>query len=125
MNSVNAAAHKSYQTYLISRLQDPAYAATYLETHLDPDDPDPELLFLAPSNVAEALGRSPQQTELQLTTLFHQPGSHAIHHLSTWLHQLGLKLTVIPDPPTHGFATIPLSEIQWQRHSHDRSPANQ
>ena len=112
MNSVNAAAHKSYQTYLISRLQDPTYAATYLETHLEPDHPDPELLFLALSNVAEALGRSTQQTELQLTTLFHQPGSHAIHHLATWLHHLGLKLTITPDSPLpNGFATLNLGEI--------------
>jgi DNA-binding phage protein len=112
MNSVNAATHKSYQTHLISRLQDPTYAAIYLETHLEPDDPDPELLFLALSNVAAALGRSTQQTELQLNTLFHQPGSYAIHHLATWLHQLGLKLTVTPDSPlTNGFAILNLGEI--------------
>jgi DNA-binding phage protein len=101
MNIVKAPASKSYQDSLISRLTDRVYASTYLETHLEDDTPEPELLYLALSNVAEALGRSdfPEQLHLhqqQLENLSHHSGVHAIQGLAKWLDQLGLQLTITP-----------------------------
>lgn len=95
----------SYQDYLISRLKDPAYAAIYLETHMEEDeDNQPELLRQALDNVLQALSRSsmsPEQVEMQrqkLSDILSQPGSQAIYGLAIWLDELGLKLTVkVPD----------------------------
>ena len=56
MKNVKAQASDSYQDYLISRLQDPHYAAIYLETHLEEEILEPELLKLALQNVLQALG---------------------------------------------------------------------
>jgi len=88
----------SYQDYLISQLENPHYAATYLETHLENEaDPEPDLLHLALVNVSEALRRSrlsPQQAaqhRQKLEDIFHQPGLEAVHRLSQWLDALGLK----------------------------------
>ena len=92
-----------YHEFLISHLKDPSYAASYLETHFElneNEDPDPELLRLAFSHVAEALGEpqmTPEQTKLhleQLDELLSQRGSDVIYSLGTWLKALGLKLTV-------------------------------
>ena len=93
----------SYHDYLISRLKDPSYAALYLETHFEleeDEDPDPELLKLALSNVAEALGeqhKSSEQAKLhleKLDELLSKRGSEVIYGLEGWLNALGLKLTV-------------------------------
>ncbi len=89
----------SYHDYLISRLKDPSYAALYLETHFELDEsesPDPQLLRLALSHVAEALG-SPDQIKVhqeKLDELLSKSGSDVIYNLGTWLQLLGLKLTV-------------------------------
>lgn len=92
-----------YHDFLISRLKDPTYAARYLETHFeleDGEDPDPELIRLALSHVAEALGEpqmTPEQAKLhreKLDELLSQRGSEAIYNLGQWLNALGLKLTV-------------------------------
>ncbi|MBD1922197.1 transcriptional regulator [Microcoleus sp. FACHB-831] len=90
----------SYHPYLISRLKDPSYAAVYLETHLEEKGPEPELLELALSNVAEALGErnmSEEEAKMhreKLSQLLSQRGSDAIYNLGNWLNALGLKLTV-------------------------------
>ncbi|MBW4494957.1 MAG: transcriptional regulator [Oscillatoria princeps RMCB-10] len=93
----------AYHDFLISRLKDPSYAARYLETHFeleDGEDPDPELIRLALSHVAEALGElqmTPEQAKLhreKLDELLSQRGSEAIYNLGQWLNALGLKLTV-------------------------------
>ncbi|HYW21566.1 MAG TPA: transcriptional regulator [Nodularia sp. (in: cyanobacteria)] len=93
----------SYHDYLISRLKDPNYAAVYLETHLElekEEKPDPELLKLALSHIAEALGEpsmTPEQLKLhikKIDELLSQRGSEAIYNLGIWLNSLGLKLTV-------------------------------
>lgn len=91
----------SYQDYLISRLKDPAYAALYLETHMEEDeDNEPGLLRQAFDNVLQALGTSrmsPEQAEMQrqkLNDILSQPGTQAIYDLAVWLNELGLKLTV-------------------------------
>ena len=88
-----------YHDFLISHLKDPNYAAVYLETHFELDegeDPEPELLRLALSHVAEALSSSEQTKQHleKLDELLSKPGSEAIYGLGTWLNALGLKLTV-------------------------------
>ncbi|MCP2731545.1 helix-turn-helix domain-containing transcriptional regulator [Limnofasciculus baicalensis] len=88
-----------YHDFLILQLKDPSYAAVYLETHFELDEgesPDPELLRLALSHVAEALG-SPDKAKIyqkKLDELLSQRGSDVIYNLGTWLQLLGLKLTV-------------------------------
>jgi len=98
---VKAPTSVSYSDYLIARLQDPSYAALYLETHFEEEeDRDPGLLKLALTDVLEALSRSnlsPEQAERQsqkLDKLLSQQGSDVIYGLSQWLSELGLKLTV-------------------------------
>lgn len=92
-----------YHEFLISHLKDPSYASVYLETHFELEEdeaPDPELLKLALSNVAEALGEqhmSSEQTKLhleKLDQLLSKRGSEVIYGLEGWLNALGLKLTV-------------------------------
>ena len=93
----------SYLDDLILRLKDPNYAAVYLETHLEVEEneePDPKLLRIALSHVAEALGEqnmTPEQAKVhreKLDELLSQSGSEAIYNLGTWLNAFGLKLTV-------------------------------
>jgi DNA-binding phage protein len=90
----------SYHDYLILSLKDPSYAAVYLETHLEEKEPQPELLQLALSNVAEALcelNMSSEQAKLhqeKLNKLLSNQGVEAIYNLANWLNDLGLKLTV-------------------------------
>ncbi len=81
----------------------PSYAAVYLETHLEleqGEEPDPKLLLLALSHVAEALGEqkmTPEQAKIhleKLDELLSQRGGEAIYNLGSWLNALGLKLTV-------------------------------
>jgi DNA-binding phage protein len=104
MENVKSIASDSYQDYLIAHLKDPQYAATYLATHLETDEPDPELLQLALKNLCQALsqsqrpGQTSEQSKLQqLDEIFAQPGSQAIQNLAFWLSDLGLKLTVQAD----------------------------
>jgi DNA-binding phage protein len=67
---------------------------------LEEKEPEPELLRLALSNVAEALGElnmSSEQANLhreQLDKLLSHEGIEAIYNLANWLNNLGLKLTV-------------------------------
>jgi DNA-binding phage protein len=100
MENVKSIASDSYQDYLISRLKDPQYAATYLETHLEGDTPDPELLQLALKNLCQALSSNQPSEKAklrQLDEILDQPGRQAIQSLSLWLNDLGLKLTVQVD----------------------------
>ncbi|MGI2902505.1 DNA-binding protein [Tolypothrix sp. VBCCA 56010] len=89
-----------YHDFLISHLKDPSYAAGYIEAILEEEDPEPELLKMALSNVAEALGEqnmTPEQAKVhreKLDELLSQSNSEAIYNLGTWLNALGLKLTV-------------------------------
>ncbi len=89
-----------YHDFLISHLKDPSYAAVYIESILEEDQPEPELLKLALSHVAEALGeqnmtpKQAKQHQEKLDELLSQPGSEAIYNLGSWLNALGLKLTV-------------------------------
>lgn len=55
-----------YHDFLISHLKDSSYAAGYLEALFEEQDPEPELLKLALSNLAEALGEqnmTPEQAK--------------------------------------------------------------
>jgi DNA-binding phage protein len=100
MKNVKVPTSDSYQDYLISRLKDPVYAALYLETHMEEEDNEPELLGLALDNVFQALSSSKmsfEQAELhrqKLDEILSQPGSVAIYGLASWLNELGLRLTV-------------------------------
>jgi len=90
----------SYQDYLISRLKNPSYAAGYIEAFFEEKDPEPKLLQLVLSNVAEALGEqnmTSEQAKLHLEKLdefLSNRGSDVIYGLEGWLNALGLKLTV-------------------------------
>jgi DNA-binding phage protein len=104
MKNVKALTSISYRDDLIRRLQDPAYAALYLETHLEEPEPEPELIHLALSQVCEALSQQKMtpdeaiQHRQKLNDLMAQPGDRAIHDLANWLEALGLKLTVVQNP---------------------------
>jgi DNA-binding phage protein len=90
--------HKSYHSYLIESLKEPAEAAAYLDAVLE--DGDPEHILLALKNVAEArksLIDSSSQTAsnwencYQLLAQGESPGLLA---LAALLDELGLKLSV-------------------------------
>jgi DNA-binding phage protein len=90
-----------YHPFLIESLtKNPALAAAYITATLEEEEPEPELLKRAISDVAEALGQPkmiPEEYELhlkKLDELLSQQGSDAICNLGTWLNTLGLKLTV-------------------------------
>jgi DNA-binding phage protein len=103
MKNVKAPTSDSYQDSLISHLKDPSYAAIYLETYLEENDAEPELLELALSNISEALSQSKMSSEQaklhhqRIAELLSQPGNLAIQNLAHWLSDLGLKLTVTVD----------------------------
>lgn len=97
MKNAIAPASDSYHDFLISNLKDPNYAAVYLETHLQEQEPELELLKLALSNVAEALGESSEQAnqrQQELDAVLSDLGSLGLYKLNNWLNALGLKLTV-------------------------------
>jgi DNA-binding phage protein len=90
-----------YHPFLIESLRKkPELAAAYITATLEEEEPEPELLKRALTDVAEALGQpkmTPEQYELhlkKLDELLSQQGSDAIYNLGTWLNALGLKLTV-------------------------------
>ncbi|NQE35861.1 transcriptional regulator [Microcoleus asticus] len=90
-----------YHPFLIESLtKNPELAAAYITATLEEEEPEPELLKRALSDVAEALGQqkmTPEQYELhlkKLDKLLSQQGSDAIYNLGTWLNVLGLKLNV-------------------------------
>ena len=99
-NSIETRRSDSYQDYLIEALADREHAAAYLTAHLEEVDPEPELLQLALSNVAEAIAAgqmspdSARESLQQLRAILSKPGSIAIYELARWLEGLGLKLTV-------------------------------
>ncbi|MGL5064302.1 MAG: DNA-binding protein [Microcoleus sp.] len=87
--------------FLIESLRkNTALSAAYITATLEEKDPEPELLKMALSDAAEALGQpemSPEQYELylkKLDELLSQSGSDTIYNLAIWLNALGLKLTV-------------------------------
>ncbi len=97
MKNAIAPTSDSYHDFLISNLKDPNYAAVYLETHLEEQEPEPELLKLALSHVAEALGESSEQAkqrQQELDAVLSDLGSLGIYKLNNWLNALGLRLTV-------------------------------
>lgn len=90
-----------YHPFLIESLRKkPELAAAYITATLEEEEPEPELLKRALTDVAEALGQpkmTPEQYELhlkKLDELLSQQGNDAIYNLGTWLNALGLKLTV-------------------------------
>ena len=91
-------ASRSYHTYLIESLKDPAEAAAYLDAVLE--DGEIELMLLALKNVAEARREivntkdSPNtgwETCYQLVSRGEIPD---IYLISTLLNDLGLKLSI-------------------------------
>ncbi len=113
-----------YHDFLISNLKDPNYAAVYLETHMETEEDeaiDPQLIQLALSNVAEALGENtmtPDQVKHhqgKLNVILSQPANIAIYNLASWLNDLGLKLTVKLAENSEG--SIQNSDISELSHS--------
>ena len=90
--------HKSYHSYLIESLKDPAEAAAYLDAVLE--DGDPEHILLALKNVAEArrslLGASnkPDADWENCYQLLAQGEAPGLLVLTALLRELGLKLSV-------------------------------
>ena len=108
----------SYHPYLISHLKDQSYAALYIEAILEEKDPEPELLKVALSNVAEALGEvnmSSEQANLhreKLDKLLSDEGIEGIYNLANWLNNLGLKLTVSVSEETEDSSTNTASQSE-------------
>jgi DNA-binding phage protein len=101
MKEVKMPTSDSYHNYLIESLRkEPELAAAYITATLEEEDPEPELLKMALSNVAEALCEkkmTPEQAKVhleKLDELLSKTGSEAIYNLGTWLNAFGLKLTV-------------------------------
>jgi DNA-binding phage protein len=94
-----------YQPFLISRLKDPTYCEGYIETCLEETSPDPGLLKLVLSDVAEALTENkltPEQLKQileQLDNILSKTGQEVIFNLANWLKSLGLKLSVNAENP--------------------------
>ncbi len=108
-----------YHPFLISHLKDPNYSAGYIEAFFEEKDPEPELLKLVLSNVAEALAAekmTPEETKQhleKLNELLSQRGNEAIYNLGVWLSDLGLKLTVTvaDDVKDNGENSLIVSEV--------------
>jgi probable addiction module antidote protein len=94
--------HKSYHTYLIESLKDPAEAAAYLDAVLE--DGDREHILLALKNVAEAHRRpigTPNQTDADWENCYQlltHGATPELPTIATLLHKLGLKLSVTVQP---------------------------
>jgi DNA-binding phage protein len=93
---VNTLVSDSYLDALIHSLQDPLESACYLTAILEAEDPEPELLPLALSDVAKAIAKTETSTQA-LETILQKQGAEAIYGLADWLKALGLKLTVTVD----------------------------
>ena len=91
-------AYKSYHSYLIESLKDPAEAAAYLDAVLEDGELEPILLAL--KNVAEArrsLSSSPTEPNVSWDTcyqLLSQGDAPGILLILKLLSSLGLKLSV-------------------------------
>jgi probable addiction module antidote protein len=90
--------HKSYHSYLIESLKDPAEAAAYLDAVLE--DGDPEHVLLALKNVAEA-HRHLTDTANEFDSdwencyqLLVQGKTPELSAIAALLSKLGLKLSV-------------------------------
>lgn len=93
----------SYQSSVIERLKNPAYAAAYLNAILEEVDPEPDLLKSALLNIAEALGDRLDPSVLnahkdRLTILLSNSNPLSIVDLMTWLEPFGLRLLVMSHP---------------------------
>jgi DNA-binding phage protein len=96
---VNTLVSDSYLDALIHSLQDPLESACYLTAILEAEDPEPELLPLALSDIAKAIAKTETNTQA-LETILQKQGAEAIYGLADWLKGLGLKLTVTVDKDT-------------------------
>lgn len=90
--------YKSYHSYLIESLKDPAEAATYLDAVLE--DGDLEHILLALKNVAEArrsltnVVNEPDLDWENCYQLLGQGKTPTLKAIATILDKLGLKLSV-------------------------------
>ena len=87
--------------FLIESLRkNPALSAAYITATIEEENPEPQLLKQALTDVAEALGEpkmTPEEYKLhlkKLDELLSHQGSDTIYNLGNWLNALGLKLTV-------------------------------
>ncbi|HBK66173.1 MAG TPA: transcriptional regulator [Cyanobacteria bacterium UBA11166] len=90
----------SYHQHRIEFLQNPEAAAAYIEAILAEKDPEPQLLQISLSHVAEALGElnmTPEEVKHHqqiLEVILSQPVNSGVYSLENWLNSLGLKLTI-------------------------------
>ncbi|NEP13026.1 MAG: transcriptional regulator [Symploca sp. SIO2C1] len=90
--------HKSYQSYLIESLKDPAEAAAYLDAVLE--DGDLEHILLALKNVTEArkslieASNEPNSDLKNYYQLLSQEEVPRLPVIARLLNELGLKLSV-------------------------------
>lgn len=90
--------HKSYKSYLIESLKDPAEAAAYLDAVLE--DGDLEHLILALKNVAEAHRsriddyNKPDSAWENCYRLLEQGKTPELSAIAALLNELGLKLSI-------------------------------
>jgi DNA-binding phage protein len=90
--------HKSYQSYLVESLKDPAEAAAYLDAVLE--DGNLEHIVLALKNVAEARrsqvdsSNEPNPAWENCYRLLDQGKTPELLEIASLLNELGLKLSV-------------------------------
>lgn len=90
--------YKSYHSYLIESLKDPAEAAAYLDSVLE--DGDLEYILLALKNVAEArtnlvdAANEPDSDWEHCYQLLAQGETPTLQAIATLLNKIGLKLSV-------------------------------
>ena len=106
----------SYQSSVIERLRNPAYAAAYLNAILEEIDPEPNLLQSALLNIAEALGDRLDPAVLdthkdRLTVLLSNSNPLSIVDLMTWLEPFGLRLLVMSHPTSDDITPESYSSI--------------
>jgi DNA-binding phage protein len=84
--------HKSYHSYLIESLKDPAEAAAYLDAVLEDDDL--EHILLALKNVAEAHSNESDADWEDCYQLLAKGETPTLQAIALLLSKLGLKLSV-------------------------------
>jgi len=102
MKELKVPTSRSYHEYLISSLQTPESAASYIETmlELESEGPEPELLRAGLKDVVDAyLQMNKLSTEAKLIyekldRMLSESGGEEIYALITLLDTLGLQLAV-------------------------------
>lgn len=100
MKNLKTPTSRSYQEYLISSLKNPLEAATFIETILEAEAPEPELLRMSIADVIEARSHANNLSEEaklkweKLDQILQERGSDEIYALAELLDALGFRLEV-------------------------------